>query len=101
MAEMRAATIKPVSSGTRIVKAPSKASFLPGVMCEKCNNRLVELKRQVLRSILPELQGLLKTGKNLNTVRDNSYSVALAVHIDLLFIRMNFPLKNVVNIIVI
>ena len=72
MAEMRAVTTKMVSSGTRVVKAQPKASFVPGVMCEKCNNRLVELKRQVLRSILPELQGLLQSGKNLNTVSNSN-----------------------------
>lgn len=42
-----------------------------GVWCEKCNNRLVELKRQVMRMILPEIQGVLQKDRRLknNAVR--------------------------------
>ena len=43
-----------------------------GIMCEKCNNRLVDLKRQVLRLILPEIQGVLQNRRKplsaVNTV---------------------------------
>ncbi|XP_020917260.1 kinesin-like protein KIF26B [Exaiptasia diaphana] len=38
-----------------------------GVWCEKCNNRLVELKRQVLRMILPEIQSFFHSGTTPNT----------------------------------
>jgi len=42
-----------------------------GVWCEKCNNRLVELKRQVLRMILPEIQSFFHSGTTPNTVSIN------------------------------
>lgn len=66
MSEMRA------SGATRNSRTSSKSNEMPrelGICCEKCNNRLVELKRQVMRLILPEIQGVLQSQrKNKNTV---------------------------------
>lgn len=39
-----------------------------GICCEKCNNRLVELKRQVMRLILPEIQGVIQSQKKAKNV---------------------------------
>ena len=66
MNEMRA------SGATRNPRASTKQNEMPrelGICCEKCNNRLVELKRQVMRLILPEIQGVLQSQrKSKNTV---------------------------------
>ena len=66
MSEMRA------SGATRNSRTSAKPNEMPrelGICCEKCNNRLVELKRQVMRLILPEIQGVLQSQrKNKNTV---------------------------------
>ncbi|KAK3749849.1 hypothetical protein QZH41_015512, partial [Actinostola sp. cb2023] len=45
---------------------PCAQSVQAGVWCEKCNNRLVELKRQVLRLILPEIQSFFHSGTTPN-----------------------------------
>lgn len=55
-------------------RTSTKSNEIPrelGVWCEKCNNRLVELKRQVMRMILPEIQGVLQKDRRLknNAVR--------------------------------
>lgn len=47
---------------------PSVVQAAAGVWCEKCNNRLVELKRQTLRMILPEIQTFFNSGTTPNTV---------------------------------
>lgn len=64
------------SGASRHARTSAKPNEIPrelGVWCEKCNNRLVELKRQVMRMILPEIQGVLqKERKNKNTVRSDS-----------------------------
>lgn len=66
MSEMRG------SAASRSSRTPAKQAEMPrelGICCEKCNNRLVELKRQVMRLILPEIQGALQSQrKNKNTV---------------------------------
>lgn len=68
--EMRASGVP------RHPRTSAKPNEIPrelGVWCEKCNNRLVELKRQVMRMILPEIQGVLqKERKNKNTVCSDS-----------------------------
>ncbi|XP_032222291.2 kinesin-like protein KIF26B isoform X2 [Nematostella vectensis] len=62
MAEMRP------SGGTSplLPQDPQQPMVQAGVWCEKCNNRLVELKRQVLRLILPEIQGYIHSGNTPN-----------------------------------
>lgn len=64
------------SGAPRHSRTSTKPNDIPrelGVWCEKCNNRLVELKRQVMRMILPEIQGVLqKERKNKNTVCSDS-----------------------------
>lgn len=61
-----------VSRHPRTATTAAKPNEIPrelGVLCEKCNNRLVELKRQVMKTILPEIQGVLhKERRNKNTV---------------------------------
>lgn len=42
--------------------------FEPGVWCEKCNKRLVELKRQTLKLILPELHNVIQLEGSLHRV---------------------------------
>lgn len=44
------------------------AAFQPGVWCEKCNKRLVELKRQTLKLILPELNNVIQYEGSLHRV---------------------------------
>lgn len=64
IAEMRAAGVTRHPRNT--AAKPNEIPRELGVLCEKCNNRLVELKRQVMRNILPEIQGVLqkdRTGK--------------------------------------
>jgi len=69
------------SGAPRHSRASTKPNEIPrelGVWCEKCNNRLVELKRQVMRMILPEIQGVLqKERKNKNTVCSDSSLVTV------------------------
>ena len=71
------------SGASRHARTSAKPNEIPrelGVWCEKCNNRLVELKRQVMRMILPEIQGVLqKERKNKNTVRSDSSLVNVYV----------------------
>lgn len=43
-------------------------SFQPGVWCERCNKRLVELKRQTLKLILPELNNVIQYEGSLHRV---------------------------------
>ena len=43
-------------------------AFQPGVWCEKCNKRLVELKRQTLKLILPELNNVIQYEGSLHRV---------------------------------
>ena len=55
------------ASGTaRNLRCATKPNEVPrelGICCEKCNSRLVELKRQVMRLILPEIQGVIQSHK--------------------------------------
>ncbi|XP_068751759.1 kinesin-like protein KIF26B isoform X2 [Montipora capricornis] len=55
------------ASGTaRNLRCATKPNEVPrelGICCEKCNSRLVELKRQVMRLILPEIQGVIQSQK--------------------------------------
>lgn len=66
MAEMRQSGIQPPQ--TPWVPPCAQTVQAGGVWCEKCNNRLVELKRQVLRLILPEIQSFFHSGTTPNTV---------------------------------
>ena len=52
-----------------------------GVWCEKCNNRLVELKRQVMRMILPEIQGVLQKDRRL---KNNAVRLQTALRVGIL-----------------
>ncbi|KAK2561615.1 hypothetical protein P5673_015611 [Acropora cervicornis] len=59
------------SGGTRNLRTSTKSNEMPrelGICCEKCNNRLVELKRQVMRLILPEIQGVIQSQKKTKNV---------------------------------
>lgn len=49
-------------------KSTKEMSRELGICCEKCNNRLVELKRQVMRLILPEIQGVIQSQKKAKNV---------------------------------
>ena len=46
-------------------------AFQPGVWCEKCNKRLVELKRQTLKLIVPELNNVIQYEGSLHRVSSN------------------------------
>lgn len=50
------------------------ATFQPGVWCEKCNKRLVELKRQTLKLIVPELHNVIQQEGSLHRVSVHFYS---------------------------
>ncbi|XP_031571980.1 uncharacterized protein LOC116306087 [Actinia tenebrosa] len=65
MAEMRPSGIQPAQAPW--VPPCAQTVQAGGVWCEKCNNRLVELKRQVLRLILPEIQSFFHSGTTPNT----------------------------------
>lgn len=59
------------SGGTRNLRTSTKSNEMPrelGICCEKCNNRLVELKRQVMRLILPEIQSVIQSQKKTKNV---------------------------------
>ena len=78
MSEMRASGATR-NSRTSATKQNEIAREL-GICCEKCNNRLVELKRQVMRLILPEIHGALQSQrKSKNTVCLVSLVVVLFV----------------------
>ena len=58
--------------------AHDDAPFQPGVWCEKCNKRLVELKRQTLKLILPELNNVIQFEGSLHRVRTTLFSFLLS-----------------------
>lgn len=51
--------------------AHEDTAFQPGVWCEKCNKRLVELKRQTLKLIVPELNNVIQYEGSLHRVSTN------------------------------
>jgi uncharacterized protein with PIN domain len=55
-------------------------AFQPGVWCEKCNKRLVELKRQTLKLIVPELNNVIQYEGSLHRVSDKPLSLFINNH---------------------